>query len=80
MIGDTVLKLFAPFLEYIAPIMPGETFSKFFFEMEIGQQALLASIFSIHYIHPSVVAFCLDFLNKPLLWPFNRYIRILQPS
>ena len=45
MIGDIVLKLFAPFLEYIAPIMPGETFSKFFFEMEIGQQALLASIF-----------------------------------
>ena len=40
MIGDIVLKLFAPFLEYIAPIMPGETFSKFFFEMEIGQQAL----------------------------------------
>ena len=45
MIGDIVLKLFAPFLEYIAPIMPGEIFSKFFFEMEIGQQALLASIF-----------------------------------
>ena len=45
MVGNIVLKLFAPFLEYIAPIMPGETFSKFFFEMEIGQQALLASIF-----------------------------------
>ena len=45
MVGNIGLKLFAPFLEYIAPIMPGETFSKFFFEMEIGQQALLASIF-----------------------------------
>ncbi len=44
-IGEIVLKLFAPLLEYIAPLMPGKTFSKFFFEMEIGQQALLASIF-----------------------------------
>ena len=44
-IGEIVLKLFAPFLEYIAPMMPGEIFSKFFFEMEMGQQALLASIF-----------------------------------
>ena len=43
--GEIVLKLFAPLLEYIAPLMPGKTFSKFFFEMEIGQQALLASIF-----------------------------------
>ena len=42
---EIVLKLFAPLLEYIAPLMPGKTFSKFFFEMEIGQQALLASIF-----------------------------------
>lgn len=44
-IGEIVLKLFAPLLEYIAPLMPGKIFSKFFFEMEIGQQALLASIF-----------------------------------
>lgn len=43
-IGEIVLKICAPFLEYVAPIMPGDTFSKFFFEMEIGQQALLASI------------------------------------
>ena len=43
--GEIVLKLFAPLLEYIAPLMPGKIFSKFFFEMEIGQQALLASIF-----------------------------------
>ena len=44
-IGEKVLKLFAPFLEYIAPMMPGEIFPKFFFEMEMGQQALLASKF-----------------------------------
>ena len=42
-IGEIVLKLFAPLLEYIAPLMPGKTFSKFFFEMEIGQQALLGA-------------------------------------
>ena len=53
-IGEIVLKICAPFLEYVAPIMPGDTFSKFFFEMEIGQQALLASIM-VTFVSPSIV-------------------------
>ena len=44
-IGQIILKLFVPLLEFLAPFMPGETFSKFFFEMEIGQQAFLAAMF-----------------------------------
>tara|TARA_X000001036_G_scaffold424040_1_gene448673 strand:- start:203 stop:1123 length:921 start_codon:yes stop_codon:yes gene_type:complete len=43
-IGEIVLNLFAPLLESIAPLMPGEIFPRFFFEMEIGQRAFLASI------------------------------------
>ena len=44
-IGQVILKFFIPLLEFLAPFMPGETFSKFFFEMEIGQQAFLAAMF-----------------------------------
>ena len=44
-IGQIILKFFVPLLEFLAPFMPGETFSKFFFEMEIGQQAFLAAMF-----------------------------------
>ncbi len=44
-IGQIILKFFIPLLEFLAPFMPGETFSKFFFEMEIGQQAFLAAMF-----------------------------------
>ena len=44
-IGQIILKFFVPLLEFLAPFMTGETFSKFFFEMEIGQQAFLAAMF-----------------------------------
>ena len=44
-IGQIILRFFVPLLEFLAPFMPGETFSKFFFEMEIGQQAFLAAMF-----------------------------------
>ena len=30
-IGQIILKFFVPLLEFLAPFMPGETFSKFFF-------------------------------------------------
>ena len=43
-IGDLILDFFIPILEFLAPFMPGKIFPKFFFEMEIGQQAFLAAM------------------------------------
>ena len=43
MIGNTVLKLLAPFLEFIAPIIPGEIFP-YFFTMEMFQRSLIAAL------------------------------------
>ena len=43
MIGNIVLKLLAPFLEFIAPIIPGEIFP-YFFTMEMLQRSLIAAL------------------------------------
>jgi len=43
MIGNIVLKLLAPFLEFIAPIIPGEIFP-YFFTMEMFQRSLIAAL------------------------------------
>jgi len=42
-VGNIILKLVAPFLEFIAPIMPGEIFP-YFFTMEMFQRALIAAL------------------------------------
>ena len=42
-VGATNLKLVAPFLEFIAPIIPGEIFP-YFFTMEMFQRALIAAL------------------------------------
>ena len=42
-IGTIILKLFAPFLEFIAPLMPGEVFP-YFFTMEMLQRSLIAAL------------------------------------
>ena len=42
-IGTIVLSLFAPFLEFIAPFMPGEVFP-YFFTMEMLQRSLIAAL------------------------------------
>ena len=42
-IGTIILKLVAPILEFIAPIMPGEVFP-YFFTMEMFQRALIAAL------------------------------------
>ena len=42
-VGATILKLVAPFLEFIAPIIPGEIFP-YFFTMEMFQRALIAAL------------------------------------
>ena len=43
MIGNIVLKLLAPFLEFVAPIIPGEIFP-YFFTMEMFQRSLIAAL------------------------------------
>ena len=35
-LGNIIMKLFAPFLEFIAPLVPGEIFP-YFFTMEMFQ-------------------------------------------
>ena len=42
-VGAIILKLVAPFLEFIAPIIPGEIFP-YFFTMEMFQRALIAAL------------------------------------
>ena len=42
-IGTIILKLVAPILEFIAPIIPGEIFP-YFFTMEMFQRALIAAL------------------------------------
>ena len=42
-VGATILKLVAPFLEFIAPVIPGEIFP-YFFTMEMFQRALIAAL------------------------------------
>ena len=42
-VGATILKFVAPFLEFIAPIIPGEIFP-YFFTMEMFQRALIAAL------------------------------------
>ena len=42
-VGSIILKLVAPFLEFIAPIIPGEIFP-YFFTMEMFQRALIAAL------------------------------------
>ena len=42
-IGSIILSLFAPFLEFIAPFMPGEVFP-YFFTMEMLQRSLIAAL------------------------------------
>ena len=42
-IGTIILKLVAPILEFIAPIIPGEVFP-YFFTMEMFQRALIAAL------------------------------------
>tara|TARA_Y100001970_G_scaffold3411_1_gene3926 strand:+ start:1102 stop:2019 length:918 start_codon:yes stop_codon:yes gene_type:complete len=42
-IGELVLRIFAPFLELIAPLMPGEFFP-YFFTMEMLQRSLVAAL------------------------------------
>ena len=42
-IGAIILSLFAPFLEFIAPFMPGEVFP-YFFTMEMLQRSLIAAL------------------------------------
>lgn len=42
-VGNIILKLVAPFLEFIAPLMPGEIFP-YFFTMEMFQRALIAAL------------------------------------
>jgi ABC-type Mn2+/Zn2+ transport system permease subunit len=42
-IGDTLLRVVSPFLEFIAPIVPGDVFPGYF-EVELFQRALIASI------------------------------------
>jgi len=44
-LGTLILELVAPVMEFISPLMPGEVFPAFFFEMGIGQRAFLAAIF-----------------------------------
>ncbi|MDP6857299.1 MAG: metal ABC transporter permease [Candidatus Thalassarchaeaceae archaeon] len=41
--GGIVLEIFIPLLEFIAPVIPGDTFP-YFFTMEIFQRALIASL------------------------------------
>ena len=43
-LGTLIHDLISPVLEYISPLMPGETFPIFFFEMGMGQRALIAAI------------------------------------
>ena len=43
MIGNIVLKFLAPFLEFVAPIIPGEIFP-YFFTMEMFQRSLIAAL------------------------------------
>ncbi len=43
-LGTLIHDLLSPVLEYISPLMPGETFPIFFFEMGMGQRALIAAI------------------------------------
>ena len=43
MIGNIVLKLLTPFLEFVAPIIPGEIFP-YFFTMEMFQRSLIAAL------------------------------------
>ena len=42
-IGSIIMKLFAPFLEFIAPLVPGEIFP-YFFTMEMFQRSLIAAL------------------------------------
>ena len=42
-VGSIILKLVAPFLEFIAPVIPGEIFP-YFFTMEMFQRALIAAL------------------------------------
>ena len=42
-VGAIILKLVAPFLEFIAPVIPGEIFP-YFFTMEMFQRALIAAL------------------------------------
>ena len=42
-IGNIIMKLFAPFLEFIAPLVPGEIFP-YFFTMEMFQRSLIAAL------------------------------------
>tara|TARA_B100001250_G_scaffold207535_1_gene178168 strand:- start:142 stop:1059 length:918 start_codon:yes stop_codon:yes gene_type:complete len=42
-IGNIILKFIAPFLEFIAPLMPGEIFP-YFFTMEMLQRSLIAAL------------------------------------
>ncbi|MEL0267416.1 MAG: metal ABC transporter permease, partial [Candidatus Poseidoniales archaeon] len=43
MLGGWLLALFAPLMEWIAPLIPGDIFP-FFFTMELFQRALLAAV------------------------------------
>ena len=43
-LGTLIHDLLSPVLEYISPLMPGEIFPIFFFEMGMGQRALIAAI------------------------------------
>ena len=42
-LGNIIMKLFAPFLEFIAPLVPGEIFP-YFFTMEMFQRSLIAAL------------------------------------
>ena len=42
-IGVFILEIVAPFLEILAPLMPGDIFP-YFFKLEMFQRAFLASI------------------------------------
>ena len=43
-LGTLIHDLLSPVLEYISPLTPGEIFPIFFFEMGMGQRALIAAI------------------------------------
>ena len=56
---------------YIQDIQKIIDFAHFFINLD--------TIFQTSLLHPLVVPFYMNSLKIPLLWPFKRYIPILQP-
>ena len=56
-IGVFILEIVAPFLEILAPLMPGDIFP-YFFKLEMFQRAFLASIMAVSYTHLTLPTIC----------------------